>query len=275
MKIALYQGLARLLEPERNLERMEEMAHAAALQGAGLVIFPELFLTGYNLGDDAARLAESAEGPSARRVGEIAARHKLAILYGYPEKEGARVYNSALLIDETGRAQANYRKTHLFGPDERRLFRPGDALAVARCGDLKVGILICYDIEFPELVRAVALEGADLIAVPTALSPPYYEIPTSIIRARAYENQVFVAYCNHVGQERGLAYIGSSALAGPDGKDLARAGERDETLLVATVDPGRYEESRRVNTYFEDRRPELYGAIAQPTHARPRRAARA
>jgi predicted amidohydrolase len=261
MKIAIYQGPGVFLDVAANLALLDRLAKSAATQDAGLLILPEMFLTGYNIGDEVGRLAEPARGPSAERAATIARDNRISLLYGYPERAGRSIYNSALLIDDAGRALANYRKTHLFGPEERRLFRPGEDLAVARLAGLTIGILICYDIEFPELVRSLVLKGADMVAVPTALSPPYDEIPTSILRARAYENQIFVAYSNHSGTEGDLSFIGGSALVGPDGRDIVRAGRDEETLLIASADLARYAESRRLNTYLQDRRPELYGAV--------------
>lgn len=263
MRIAIYQGSGVFLDTVANLKLMNRLANAARYQDAKLLILPELFLTGYNLGDDARRLCEPADGPSAKQAQSIAQEHEIALLYGYPEWADDKIFNSAILIDDCGKRVANYRKTHLFGPEERRIFSAGDEIAVAGCGDLKVGILICYDLEFPELVRSVALAGADLIAVPTAISPPYYEIPTTIVRARAYENQLFVAYVNRTGEERDLGFFGMSGVVAPDGKDLVRAGAHDASLMVATIDPAAYEDLRRYNTYFRDRRPALYHAVIE------------
>jgi len=261
MKLGIFQSAGNFMDAQRNLDLIERVARSASQQDAHFLIFPELFLSGYNIGGDAARLAEPADGPSSERAAAIAAEHHIALLYGYTESGDGALYNSAMLIDAQGTRLANYRKTHLFGDEERRLFHPGDELVIASIAGIKVGILICYDIEFPELVRSIVLQGAELIAVPTALSAPYYEIPTTVVRARAYENQVFVAYVDRVGVERGLSFIGSSAVVGPDGHDLVRAGESEEILMVSTIDPAAYEESRRLNTYTADRRPELYRRV--------------
>jgi predicted amidohydrolase len=262
MKLALYQGSGDFLDKPANLARMDRLAAAATAQDASLLILPELYLSGYNLGTDCPRMAEAMDGPSARHAASVAERHGIAILYGYAERVEPAIYNSVLLIGANGCQLANYRKVHLFGSDERRLFEPGQDYVTARVAGLTVGLAICYDVEFPEFIRTLVLKGADLIAVPTCLTPPYWEIPTSIVRARAYENQVFVAYANHVGIERELSYIGLSAIVGPDGRDIVRAGGHDETLLVAEIDPGAYETSRRLNTYLADRRPALYRAVA-------------
>src|SRR5262245_44989642 len=248
MRIAVYQGSAKLLDRAANLARIERLAQASALEQTDLLIVPELFLSGYNMGDDTPAMAEPADGPSARQAGEIARRHGVALIYGYPEATSEGTYNSAIAIGKDGRAVVNYRKAHLFGDLERRCFVPGRDVVTAKLGGLTIGLAICYDVEFPEFIRAIVLKGADLIVVPTCLTPPYWEIPTTIVRARAYENQVFMAYSNHVGTERDFDYIGLSGIVGPDGRDIARAGQNNETLMFATIDPADYAASRTANT---------------------------
>jgi predicted amidohydrolase len=237
---------------------MRCQAEVAAEAGAGLAIFPELFLTGYNIGEAVFSLAEPADGPSAAAAEKIARVCGISILYGYPERSGKQVFNSALLIHPTRGAITNYRKTHLYGAGEKRLFAPGNGLVVTELDGLKVGILICYDVEFPEAVRALALAGAELIAVPTALIEPFGIVSRTLVPARAFENQVHVAYAGMCGREGNLAYCGLSCVVGPDGQDLARAGT-DPALLVADIDPSAIPKGRQVNPYFSDRRPELYG----------------
>lgn len=161
-----------------------------------------MFLTGYAIGDEIGRLAEPADGTSAAAIAEIAVRHGLAVAYGYPERDGDTVYNSAQLISADGTRLANYRKTHLFGCFERDHFTPGDHQVVqAELNGLTVGLLICYDVEFPENVRAHALVSTDLLLVPTAQMHPYQFVAESMIPVRAFENQMYVAYVNRVGQE--------------------------------------------------------------------------
>ncbi len=130
---------------------------------------------------------------------------------------------------------------------------------VAELDGLKIGILICYDVEFPEAVRSLALAGAELIAVPTALIRPFEFVARVLVPARAIENQVFVAYAGLCGDEGDLGYCGLSCIVGPDGQDLARAGT-DPALLFADVDPSTIPECRKTNPYLSDRRPALYAA---------------
>jgi predicted amidohydrolase len=173
MKVAIYQGQGRQKRVAKNLDIIRSAAMSAAKQEARLIIFPEMFLTGYNIGDAVFGLAEPPNGPGAQKAAAIAREANIALLYGYPEKFDADIYNSAILIDRHANVLANYRKTHLFGPKENRLFQAGSSLVLTRLEGLPHGILICYDVEFPEAVRALTNAGAQLIAASTALMKPY------------------------------------------------------------------------------------------------------
>ncbi|WP_328869993.1 carbon-nitrogen hydrolase family protein [Streptomyces sp. NBC_00287] len=261
MRTALLQSSGRPGSVVENLKVLDEAAGRAAAAGAGLMVAPEMFLTGYAIGDDIARLAEPADGDSADAVAEISSRHGLAIAYGYPERDGETVYNSAQLISADGTRLANYRKTHLFGCFERDHFTPGEQPVVqVELNGLRVGILICYDVEFPENVRAHALAGTDLLIVPTAQMHPFQFVAESMIPVRAFENQMYVAYVNRVGQEGEFEFIGLSTLAGPDGIARTRAG-RGEELVFADTDPAFLAAAREANPYLQDRRPALYGSL--------------
>ncbi|MER6211922.1 carbon-nitrogen hydrolase family protein [Streptomyces sp. NPDC001642] len=262
MRTALLQSSGRPGSVVENLKVLDEAAGRAAADGAGLLAAPEMFLTGYAIGDDVDRLAEPADGDSADTVAEIAGRHGIAIAYGYPERDGESVYNSAQLISADGTRLANYRKTHLFGDFERAHFNPGEQPVVqAELDGLTVGLMICYDVEFPEPVRAHALAGTDLLLVPTANMHPFEFVAESLVPVRAWENQLYVAYVNRIGQEGEFEFFGLSTLAGPDGVARTRAG-RGEELLLADLDPGFLAESRAANPYLTDRRPGLYGSLA-------------
>ncbi|KUN36807.1 carbon-nitrogen hydrolase [Streptomyces longwoodensis] len=261
MRTALLQSSGRPGSVAENLKVLDEAAGRAADAGAGLLITPEMFLTGYAIGDDIARLAEPADGDSADAVAEVAGRHGLAVAYGYPERAGEGVYNAVQLISADGVRLAGYRKTHLFGCFERDHFTPGDQQVVqAELNGLTVGLLICYDVEFPENVRAHALAGTDLLVVPTAQMHPYQFVAESMIPVRAFESQMYVAYVNRVGPEGAFEFVGLSTLAGPDGVARARAG-RAEQLVFADADPVFLAASREANPYLEDRRPGLYGSL--------------
>ncbi|MEY9489866.1 carbon-nitrogen hydrolase family protein [Streptomyces calvus] len=261
MRTALLQSSGRPGSVAENLKVLDEAAGRAAAAGAALLVTSELFLTGYAIGDDIARLAEPADGDAADAIAETATRHGLAVAYGYPERDGDAVYNSVQLVSADGTRLANHRKTHLFGCFERDHFTPGDRpVTQAGLGGLTVGLMICYDVEFPENVRAHALAGTDLLLVPTAQMHPFQFVAESVVPVRAFENQMYVAYVNRVGQEGEFEFVGLSTLAGPDGVARARAG-RAEELVLADADPVLLAASRENNPYLRDRRPGLYGSL--------------
>ncbi|MFB6755405.1 carbon-nitrogen hydrolase family protein [Streptomyces sp. NPDC056353] len=261
MRTALLQSSGRPGSTAENLKVLDEAAGRAAAAGAALLVTSELFLTGYAVGDDIGVLAEPADGDAADAVAEIAGRHGLAVAYGYPERDGERVFNSVQLVAADGTRPANYRKTHLFGCFERDHFTPGEQPVVqTELNGLTVGLMICYDVEFPENVRAHALAGTDLLLVPTAQMHPFQFVAESVVPVRAFENQMYVAYVNRVGPEGEFEFVGLSTLAGPDGVARARAG-RAEELILADADPAFLAASREANPYLRDRRPGLYGAL--------------
>jgi predicted amidohydrolase len=271
MRLALYQGPGASGDVPANLATMRRIAARAGAEGARLVVFPELFTTGYNPGARLRELAEPLSGPSLDAIGASAAAGGVAILTGFCERDGERLCNSAVLVERDGSVRMVHRKCHLFGDMESELFTPGDALAVVELERLRVGILICYDVEFAESVRALALAGAELVAVPTALMAPYHVVTRTLVPARAAENQIFVAYANRTGSEGDLAYIGHSCIVGPDGEDLARAGRDDERLLLADLDPAAITKARAAQCYLGDRRPELYAPLTRSSNPPVRR----
>ncbi|MFI2781572.1 carbon-nitrogen hydrolase family protein [Streptomyces sp. ALB3] len=261
LRTALLQSSGRAGSVDANLATLDEAAGRAASTGARLLVCPEMFLTGYAIGDAVPELAEPVDGPAAQAVAEICARHGLAVHYGYPERDGEAVFNAAQLIGPDGAPLANYRKTHLFGSFEEEWFTPGRRLVVqADLDGVKIGLLICYDVEFPENVRAHALAGTELLLVPTALMHPFPFVAEAVVPVRAFESQLYIAYVNRTGQEGEFDFTGLSCLAGPDGTVRARAG-RGEELLVGEVDPGLLAGSRAANPYLRDRRPGLYGSL--------------
>ncbi len=238
-----------------NLDRLDRAAAEAAANGAGILVTPELCLVGYGAGPDLPLLAEPADGPLADRVAAVAGRHSLGIVAGFAERDGDAVYNSALWVG--GDSRAVYRKSHLYGPYERHWFRAASPSAVVvRQGGLTLGLLICYDVEFPENVRRLAKAGVDAVVVPTALpigaSADF--IAAHMIAVRAFENQVFVAYVDNCGRDGDFAYAGLTRIAAPDGTILAASRDRGEALVFARIEPEAYARSRAENTYLADLR---------------------
>ncbi|MEE4342574.1 carbon-nitrogen hydrolase family protein [Pseudomonas alliivorans] len=260
MRVALYQCEPLPLDVSGNLTRLEHQAQVAAAQGAQLLVCPEMFLTGYNIGARAcAELAQAQDGPAAQRIAEIARQYAIAILYGYPERSvEERVYNAVQLIDSRGERSSNYRKTHLFSELDKSMFSAGEDLCpVVELNGWRLGMLICYDVEFPENTRRLALAGAELILVPTANMAPFDFVCDVTVRARAFENHCYVVYANYCGSEDEIRYCGLSSVCAPDGSRPALAAQ-DERLLIADLDRVQLAQARTVNDYFKDRRPDVY-----------------
>ncbi|WP_211274334.1 carbon-nitrogen hydrolase family protein [Streptomyces chattanoogensis] len=260
LRTALFQSSGTPGSVEESLKALDGAAERAAAAGARLLVASELFLAGYV--DEVQDLAEAADGPSARAVADIAARYKVAVAYGYPECDGGAVYNSVQLFGPDRASLANYRKTHLCGEFEREHFTYGkDPVVQAELDGVRIGFLICYDVEFPENVRAHALAGTDLLVVPTAVMDPFQIVPESLVPVRAFENQMYIAYANRIGKEQDFEFVGRSTLVGPDGVVRARAGRGAEELIFGDFDPAFLAASRAENPYLRDRRPELYASL--------------
>lgn len=218
--------------------------------GADLVICPELFLSGYRAGAALPTLAESADEFS-HGVVAIARSNNCAIVYGYPEAENDRLYNSARAIAADGRIVANHRKLRLPGGYEKTWFTCGNALTGFVVGGWHVALVICYDLEFPEVVRACTLKGAHLVVAPTALSENWSVVSEKVVPTRAFENGVFVAYANHCGSDRDIRFFGGSCIVGPDGGDRVRAGAT-EGMYAARLHPEELRKAREKLKYLDD-----------------------
>lgn len=258
-----------------NMDRVIERLGEAAARGAQLVVFPECALSGYLLDDvnELERMAEPVPGRATQRLAEACARWQMHVVLGILEQGSDAIYNSAVLVGPGGIIGC-YRKAHLPGLGLDRLVAHGNTpFAVYETPIGRVGLAICYDIRFPEAARLLALQGADVIAIPTAwpvvnrLAPPSM-LPDVLTRARACENRVFLAVADRVGQEAGRAYLGRSQLVDVFGTVVAEGGTDGEEILLAEFDlalartkdfvytPGEFE-----THWFGDRRTDLYAPL--------------
>ncbi len=250
-----------------NLTRIQQLLMEAVRGGAQLVVFPECAVTGYNFASlaDTFAAAESLDGPSVRALEQTCRELSVHLVAGTLRTEGEAVYNTALLVGPHGLVGA-YDKAHLplCGADKFTTHgNSGFNVYDTPLG--RVGMLICYDLRFPEAARTLALRGADIIALPTNWPSGADTAPEFMVRARAYENRVFVVACNRVGEERGARYIGRSCVAAPSGRHLADASPTAEQVLCAGIDVAEARQKRLVIApgefemdFFSDRRPELY-----------------
>jgi predicted amidohydrolase len=256
MKLAALQMRAVAGDSAANLARIERAMREAGEKGADLLVAPELAITGYGAGDAIKSLAEPPDGDTATRLHGLSRETGVAVVAGFAERDGETIYNSAMFVDRRGLLEV-YRKSHLYGPYERALFVPEKPSAgIIEFRGMKLGMLICYDVEFPENVRRLAQAGAQAALVPTALPASDHAalIARKLIPVRAFENQIFVAYVNHRGTDGRFTYAGLSGIAAPDGSMLAEAGESGEELLFADLRPEDFSASAAANTYLADLR---------------------
>jgi predicted amidohydrolase len=259
--LALLQANSAVLDTEANCAVLDAAAGEAAAAGAAVLVTPELFPVGYAPRAVRAGLDPMVLPALRDRLADIARRHGIGLVYSLPRiTAGGDWQISATLLDGDGSVLLEYGKVHLFGPDERAAFVPAAGRpAVVDFRGFQTSMVICYDVEFPEAVRAAAAGGAELLLVPTALAHGFDDVPQLLVRARALESQLTIAYANHSGVEEGCRFLGGSVVAGPDGKLLAAAGESPQ-LLLAEIDPAAAGRERSAVPYLEERRPDLYRA---------------
>jgi 5-aminopentanamidase len=261
-----------------NLSRIRDLLEQALTQGARLTVFPECATTGYGFADlaSAHTVAEPVPGPTTEALAQMCRAHQVGeggpyVVVGLLERSGDPeiVYNSAVLVGPEGLIGC-YRKAHLplLGVD--RFTTPGDTgFQVWETAIGRVGMLICYDLRFPEAMRVLSLSDADIIALPTNWPDGSQNAPRFVTRTRALENRVFVLACNRCGEESGFWFFGHSQITDPSGNVLAEA-EAGEALCYANVQPAQARQKRIVLRPGEfeldtvgDRRPDLYGRITK------------
>ncbi len=250
LTLALWQGAR---HADAGLEAIDDIAAIiteAVKAGANLLVFPEGYLTGYyRPGLRAADLA--GVDAALDRLGRVIADAGIMVVMGTHRVQERALVNAAIVFDARGRQIGSYHKRALFGAWERATFEPGTLPLRFDCHGFRVGLAICYDVEFPELIRAEAEARTDLVVTPTALMAPHGRIAELLPAARALENQIFVAYANRTGREHELTFVGQSCICGPDGAMLAVAGDAPE-MLVAQLDRKAIKAAREEASYLED-----------------------
>ncbi len=265
--VAVAQVAPRLGDLEGNRATVERVVRQAASAGARVVVLPELVSTGYVMEpEELRRWAEPLDGPTVGLLHGLAVELDLVLVAGIAEDAGTVLHNSAVLVDRDG-LRAAYRKVHLWDR-ESELFAPGDRRPpVVDTAVGRLGMVVCYDLEFPEWTRLVALDRAELVCAPTnwpAEPRPEGERAVEVVRvqASASVNRVYVAVADRVGTERGVGWVGGSAVVGPDGYPLALAAGAVEELLLARCDLALARDKRtgvrKVNDVLADRRTDLY-----------------
>jgi predicted amidohydrolase len=265
MRIALAQFEVEPAALSSNVDRAVSAVREAADRGAGLVCLPELFTVGYFAFDSYARRAEPLDGPTLTRIAEVAREQSVAVVAGsvvedlaatggHPSAEEGYA-NTCVVFDAAGERRAVFRKHHLFGYDsrEQQLLEPGESLAVADLGEFTVGVTTCYDLRFPALYREYVDRGVTLMCVPSAWPYPRVEHFETLARARAIENQFYLATCNGAGEFDDATLCGRSTAFDPWGVGVASSDD-EPTTVYADLDPGRVERVREEFPALADRR---------------------
>lgn len=270
MKVAAVQFAPVIGRKAANAERILDLIREAAGHGAEYIVLPECALTGYCFDNpmEPQGLAEPVPGPFTARVAALAVELGVVVTVGLIEAAGTALFNTAIVAGPQGLV-ARYRKAHLPCLGFDRFATPGtEDFRTVAVGEVRMGVLICYDLRFPEAARLLTLQGADLIALPTNWPAPKGSIyPDFIVRTRACENRVYVVAANRVGKERGERFIGRSQIVDPSGDVLTEADSELPQTIFADVSLAEARNKRfGTQTYhvdiLKDRRPDLYSGLA-------------
>jgi len=240
-----------------------------ALEGSSsdLVVFPEMFLTGYTLGDDVHRMALDTGSGVFSEVREICRENDKHLIFGFPERSSSikgQVHNSACIVGPDG-IEGIYRKMHLvdFGPfEEWAYFTPGSETVMFSLNGFNIGVIICYDIFFPELTKLYALNGADLVVCISASPSTTRRFFEKVMEARAIENTIYFAYSNLVGLDSRMDFWGGAAMIGPRGEIVSKAPLYEEATVACRMDRHTLELSRRHRPTLRDTRPAILNELA-------------
>ncbi len=271
--VAVAQMKPKLGEAEENLVKMSEtISRIASQQRVDLIVFPELITSGYELGLRFTEVAQRVPGPTVNLLAQRANEYGIYIAFGMVTKEKVEsvLYNSAVLVGPEGELLEVYNKIHLRG-EERMAFREGYKLPVIPTEIGNIGLLVGYDLAFPEAARSLVLDGADLLCVVANWEASQIDEWKTYVRARAYENAVFVAAANRIGEDVTLNFGGESMVVGPRGQIHASlAGETDpesgaplEGFAVARVDLDEVRKNREEFQFIQNRQPAVYKALVR------------
>ena len=249
-KVGIYQHKVKEESVLKKIDKLENVLKKNST--CDLIIVPELYLSGYGNEKVINKLKEKRVGESSKLIANLCKKYSTAILYGYPEKYQNKLFNAAQFINHKGEVLANHRKSMLpLSSKENLVFDRGSKQTMITYKGLKIGIVICYELEFPELVRKLATKGTQLILAPTAQSIHWPAASRYIARSRAFENGVYVAYANFIGKLYGIDFLGESKIIGPDGLDLTNA-KKKETVITSIIDTVAITQVRKKMPYLKD-----------------------
>ncbi|GAB4340746.1 MAG: carbon-nitrogen hydrolase [Phototrophicales bacterium] len=273
ISIAIAQMKPRLGEPEENLIKMSEMiAKIASQQKVDLIVFPELVTSGNELGLRFTEIAQRVPGPTVNLVAQRANEYGVYVAFGMVAKERVEsiLYNAAVLVGPEGDLIDVYHKIHLKG-EERMAFREGHKLSVSDTEIGSIGLMIGYDLCFPEVARSMVLSGAEILVVLANWEAAQIDEWKTYLRARAYENSAFVVGANRVGEDVTLTFGGDSMIIGPRGEIYAslsdetdsETGEPLESFTIARIDLDEIRKYREEYQFIQNRQPAIYRPIVK------------
>lgn len=233
LRLAFLQTPSPMGDITRGTATLAQALTAAGAAGVRMLVAPEAYLPGYNQ-PNIADLAVPRDGAWADALSTACCAAHCGLCVGYAERDGDRIYNSAVAFNSTGQRLADYRKIQLYGPREKAIYTPGDAYATFDLGGIRTAMLICYDVEFAPHVAALAAQGVTLILTPTANMEPFHHVVRATVPAMAANHAVRIVYANYCGAEGDLTYIGGSLIAAEDGSVVAQAG-RGPALIIADL----------------------------------------
>jgi len=248
-------------KPEVNREKVKRMIEKAAVSKPDIVVLPEMWNTGYSFGS-LQSICDKEGYPTLELVQNLAGKHSVNIVAGsVADKRKDEVYNTCYIVDRNGDRVGKYSKIHLFRlMEEDKFLTSGNTLGLFELEGFKCGVIICYDLRFPELVRCLALEGAKIIFVPAQWPHPRQEHWVTLLKARAIENQLYIVAVNRVGKSGDTHFFGGSMVVDPWGNVLARAGDK-EAVINARIDLELVEEVRKKIPVFSDRNTKTYQGL--------------
>jgi predicted amidohydrolase len=269
-RVAIAQFHPRLGEPQKNLDRIGDIVdHICATQKVNLIVFPELVTTGYECGVKFAEYAEQVPGYTIETLGARTQKYETYLAFGMVVKHKVEsvVYDAAVLIAPDGQVVGQYHKVHL-KPEERPIFRGGFRFPVFETSFGMIGLLLGWDLAFPEAARALAIDGAELIVAPACWEAQNIQEWKTYLLARAYENSIFVAGANRIGDEYTYAFGGESAVIAPRGETLAHVGTDDngrpkEAYAIAKIDLDEVKKYREELQTMQSRQPSVYRSVVR------------
>lgn len=253
VKVAMCQARPKLGDIEFNLHTIEKSISIAKSRGADLIIFPELMLTGYSVKPILKDVYQTLNGAYLNQIKDWCMKHNIYSIVSFLEKKDNAYFISAMLIDSGGNTIGIYRKTHLFD-NEKEYITAGESLNVFKTDLGNIGIMICYDLEFPEVARILALKGADYILVPTANMSPYEHHQEIYAQSRALENEVPIIVCNRTGEEEGIHFFGESIVVDAKGK-MVKVEADKELIRIVEVEKDFFDDKLH---YLCNREPQKY-----------------